>query len=455
MTTTPTEGPTAGDYPLYWDEARETMPHEQREAVILDRIRTQLRHVYDTLPFYRNLYDEQGFHPDHVETLGDFTAKVPIVTKKMLVADQAQNPPFGSYLGELDPREMSRIHGSSGTSGVPTLYAVSAEDWQRGERIHAMAQWAAGIRPTDLLHIAYPFGLFMGSWGLYQGAEKLGATLFPIGITDSEKQLEYIERLQPTVFCATPSYCIHLAGVADRLGFDLRRSSVRLLLCGGEAGASLPGTRDSLRSLWGATPIDIGSTSEMYPFQTSFTCSHATGLHQMIDENYTEIVDKDDLNKPVDEGRRGAVVYTHLWRRHQPMIRFAPGDESYVSFGPCPCGRTYPRMPEGVLGRLDDMLVIRGANLFPSTIETGLRQVPGLGAEFRILVSKNGALDEVHVEVERAADSGLSSDAVNELTSATEGALRRIAGIRIGVTVLDPGALPAVTFKARRVVDSR
>ena len=435
-------------YPRFWDEERETLDPAKRDALILDRIRHQLGYVYAELPFYRRHYDAHGFHPDQVRSLADFTTKVPVITKKMLVADQAEHPPFGSYARPLPPGGIARIHGSSGTSGVPTMYAVSHADWERAGEVHAMAQWCAGVRPDDIVQVGFPFGLFFGGWGVVQGAERIGATLFPLGITDSQKHLDLIARLGSTVFSATPSYCIHLLSVAESAGIDLRASTVRHLLVGGEPGGSLPGTRRIIEQGWGAVAVDAGSTSEMYPFQTSVGCEAGTGTHLYTDEVFTEVVAAGDHNEPVPAGQRGAVVYTHLWRDSQPMIRFAPGDETYLATDPCPCGRTYPRMPEGVLGRLDDMLVIRGANVFPSAVETALRSVPELGPEFRIRVHRRGALDELTVEAEAAP-------APPELRARTEDALKRVLGIRAGVVLLAPGTLPETTFKARRVVDER
>jgi phenylacetate-CoA ligase len=435
----------ARGFPRFWDEERETLDPAKRDVLILERIQQQLRHAYTELPFYRRHYDAHGFHPDQVRSLEDFTTKVPVITKKMLVADQAEHPPFGSYARALPPGGIARIHGSSGTSGVPTMYAVSRTDWERAGGVHAMAQWCAGVRPDDVVQVGFPFGLFFGGWGVVQGAERIGATLFPIGITDSQKHLELIERLGSTVFSATPSYCIHLLSVAEAMGFDLRESTVRHLLVGGEPGGALPGTRAVIEEGWGAIAADAGSTSEMYPFQTSVGCEAGTGTHLYVDEVFTEVVSSRDLNAPIPAGERGAVVYTHLWRDSQPMIRFAPGDETYLATDPCPCGRTYPRMPEGVLGRLDDMLVIRGANVFPSAVETALRSVTGLGPEFRIRVRKAGALDEMTVEAE--GDPGLRP--------AVEEALRRVLGIRVPAVLLQPGTLPETTFKARRVVDER
>ncbi|MQA13838.1 MAG: phenylacetate--CoA ligase family protein [Pseudonocardiaceae bacterium] len=451
-------------FPRFWDEERETLDPAKRDQHILERIQHQLRYVYAELPFYRRHYDAHGFHPDQVRSLEDFTTKVPVITKQMLVADQRENPVFGSYTRTFRHGEIARIHGSSGTSGVPTMYAVSRNDWERAGEAHAMAQWCAGIRPDDLVQVGFPFGLFFGGWGVVQGAERIGATLFPLGVTDSERHLELIERLGSTVFSATPSYCIHLLSVAQRMGIDLPRGTVRHLLVGGEPGGSLPGTRQIIEEGWGAISADAGSTSEMYPFQTSIGCEAGTGTHLYTDEVFTEVVDADDANTPTPVGERGAIVYTHLWRESQPMIRFAPGDETYLSTAPCPCGRTYPRLPEGVLGRLDDMLVIRGANIFPSGIETALRSVEGFGPEFRILVRKVGALDELTVQAEYSGDTAARVQGSgpeeaerhrDTLVSRAEEALKRMVGIRVPVQLLEPGTLPETTFKARRVVDER
>lgn len=277
-----------------------------------------------------------------------------------------------------------------------------------------------------------------------------------------------IRTLGSTVFSATPpSYCIHLLSVAERMGVDLRNSSVRHVLVGGEPGGSLPGTRRIIEEGWGgATVADAGgSTSEMYPFQTSVGCEAGTGTHLITDEVYTEVVDRNDHNVAISVGERGAVIYTHLWRESQPMIRFAPGDETYLDDTPCVCGRTYPRMPEGVLGRLDDMLVIRGgANIYPSAIETALRDIPELGPEFRIHVHTEGALDEIEVHAEvsagtheawQAVDDDRRAEAQAALVGRAEAVLRQRLGIRIVFEPLTPGTLEPTTFKARRVIDAR
>jgi phenylacetate-CoA ligase len=262
-----------------------------------------------------------------------------------------------------------------------------------------------------------------------------------------------LERVRPTFFSGTPSYCRHLATEAAARGIDLREGSVRRLFVGGEPGGSLPGVKEALSAGWDAEAFDSGSTSEMYPFNTNVESDAHEGVLTITDEVFTEIVDRDDPNAPLPHGERGAIVYTHLWRESQPMIRFWPGDESWMLDGPTRCGRTYPRLPEGVVGRLDDMLIIRGANIYPSAIETVLRGFDSLGAEFTIEVDRVGAMDELTVRTEVA--DGVERERWAAIAAEVGGELRQKLQIRIPVECLEPGALPATTFKAKRVVDRR
>ncbi len=455
----------ARGYNRYWDEERETMDPRLRERLILERMQEQLRYVYECLPFYRRLYDEHGFKPEQVRSIEDFQTKVPVVTKKMLVADQAEHPLFGSYAGDFDEADVARIQGSSGTSGTPTLYRVSRRDWARSAEVVALALWSTGVRPDDVAQVSFPFTLFFGGWGVMQGLERLGATCLPLGAIESARQLEMLERIRPTLFSGTPSYCRHLAGEAAKRGIDLREGSVRRLFVGGEPGGSLPGVKEALSAGWDAEAFDSGSTSEMYPFNTNVESDAHEGVLTITDEVFTEIVDRDDPNVPLPHGERGAIVYTHLWRESQPMIRFWPGDESWMlDDGPTRCGRTYPRLPEGVVGRLDDMLVIRGANVYPSAVETILRQCGEVGSEFQIVVERPAALDEMRVRAEltEAAAGALRADGEaaearrrEELAAAIGARLATGLMIRVPVELLDPGTLPPTVFKAKRVIDER
>lgn len=446
-------------YAAFWDEPRETMPPEARRQHILERVQAQVREAYDRLPFYRRLYDVHGVKPDDVRSLEDFATKIPVVTKDMLRADQAEHPPFGSYLG-CDPDEVVRVYSSSGTTGTPTLYGISREDWERAADNQAMAVWGMGVRPHDVVHFLFPFGMFVGGWAILLGSTRVGASNFPVGAMDSRKHIELMQQAGSTVLAGTPSYCLHLGEVAEEMGVDLSALPVHTLVVGGEPGGSLDGPRALFREAFGdVRVIDTGNTSECFPTQMNSTCHAEKGVHIYEDEVYLEIVDTDDPARSVPDGQAGATVYTTLWRRSQPMIRFWAGDQATMVREPCPCGRTYPRLPSGLRGRLDDMLLVKGANVYPSTIEDALRQVHGVGPEYRVIVEKQGALDEITLESEydprwlktRTDRSAACAD----LAQRMESALRHATGLRCPVKLVEPGTQETQLFKAQRVDDRR
>ncbi len=444
------------EYPRFFNEERETMPPDRRDQVVLARVRRQLAYVYEHVPFYRRHYDAHGFKPQDVHTLEDFTRKVPVITKKQLVADQAEHPPFGSYLG-VDRGELARIQGSSGTSGRPTLYGISQGDWERSREASCMALWAAGVRPDDVVQISFPFSLFLGGWGLLQACEALGAGVLPVGsLVPTDQQVRFLADLGVDALVATPSYALHLGRRAAELGIDLSASPLGVVIVAGEPGGSVPAVRRSMSELLGgADVVDLGagSSSELYPFFVNVGCRHTDGgVHLFQDENYTEVVAQDDPNEPVPAGTSGGVVATHLWRRSQPMIRFWLGDEGVLDDSPCACGRTYPRLPKGVYGRLDDMLLIRGANVYPSAIDAVVRETPGTGAEYRIVVERRGDLDELTVEIESAHPQASTDGA---LQGELERRLKEALSVRVGVVVKEPGSFETQVFKARRVIDRR
>jgi phenylacetate-CoA ligase len=438
----------------YWNPERELRDPAERAGATLAQLRRQLELAH-RLPFYRRHWEDNGFHPDQVRSFDDFTKRCPVVTKRMLIADQAAHPPFGSYLG-IPREQIYRIHGSSGTSGTPTMYGVSRADWDHAKEIFAMTHWASGVRPTDIVHFAFPFGMFFGGWAMLYAAESVGATVLPMGAADTRRHIEMIYKLGCTVIEGTPTYLLHMADVARDMGFDPAQSPLRVFLSGGEPGGSIPSTRKLLLGTWGLTTVcDAGTTSEMFPFVTNAECSEMNGTHVYNDEVWTEIVHPEDPASPVAEGEVGNIVYTHLWRGSQPMIRFASNDRSFLSSEPCPCGRTYPRMPRGLLGRADDMLVIRGANIFPSAVEHALRAVPGLGLEFRIRVTRPAHLDEITVEAEidpRWDGSDADRDLLRDRAAAE---LKHRCNIRIPLRIVSAGTFERAELKARRVIDER
>ena len=444
----------------FWDRAKETRSREEREREVLALLQQQVKTAYDHIPFYRALYDAHGFKPEQLRTLDDFTRRVPVVKKDMLRDDQLAHPPFGSYTGKgLVEKDFARIHGSSGTSGKPTLYVFSQRDWDYIGDVMAQAFYTTGVRPDDRVQLATVFSLFMGGWGSLLGCERIGATVFPIGAGETERQLELMYRVGSTVLVTTPTYALHMLETARTLKYDPVKSPLKLGIFIGEPGASIPGTRTALETGWGITVRDMATTSEMTPWGTNAECTAGRGVHVMQDEVWTEIVDKKDSMVAAPEGTSGGVIYTHLRRESQPMIRFWSGDESHMTYQPCECGRTYPRLPEGVYGRLDDMLIIRGTNVYPSRVQRSILEVEGAGMEFSIVLERNGSLDEATVRVEHDPGIPHQGEALEafrqDLAARLQRKLKNDTAITFKIEVLVPNTLERFISKAKRVLDKR
>ena len=440
------------EFKRYWDEERETMPPDERRRFVFERLKSQLEYVYPGIPFYRDLYDRHRVKPDDIRHLEDFTEKIPIVTKEMLRESQTRHPPFGDFLG-IEPSDVFHIQGTSGTTGIPTIFGFSRKDWEMCSDVAAMVLWGAGVRPNDIVQLAFPMSLFIGGWGLLGGSQRLGATILPIGGSETQRHIDLMYHLGSTVIFATPSYCLHLLEAAQQSGKDSAASPLRVGVFGGEPGAGLPEVKRKMEEGWGMNAIDFGNSAEVHP-PSNMECEARQGMHVYSDVVYTEIVEKDSPNTQVPMGQRGAIVYTSLLRESQPMIRYWPGDETVMIDDPCPCGRTYPRLPQGVLGRLDDMLIVRGVNLYPSAIEQALRDTPGTGTEFRIYTKKNGPFDEARIEVECETETlGFEEGYRAAMVQSTaETKVKAVTGVRIPVQVVAQGTFPRASLKAKRVV---
>lgn len=413
-----------------------------------------LNYVYPRIPFYKKLYDQHGVHPEDIRSLADFSSGIPVVTKEMLRQSQSEHPPFGDYLG-VAPGEVRRIQGTSGTTGQPTLFAISGDDWDQISVAQAMQCWAAGLRPDDTVQIAFPLSLYVGGWGLLGAAEHIGARVLPMAGGSTERQIRLLQTARSTVLCATPSFGLHILEKARSLGVDLRASALRLGFFGGEPGGGVPEIKRQLEAGFGIKAIDFGNVAELHPC-SNMECSERTGLHVYQDIAYTEVVNPDNPHQPRPMGERGAVVYTHLWRRSQPMIRYFPGDETVMTDAPCPCGRTYPRLPNGIIGRLDDLLIVRGVKFYPADLENALRSTPGMGTEFRVTISRPASLDEIVVEAE--VDDSVAAAGATAMAAFRDAAITRLRAdldLRITVAPRPPGHFPRTDFKARRVIDTR
>ena len=438
----------------YWNKELETMdPEEREEKIIFPKLKAQLEYAYENSQFYKKKWDEAGIKPNDIKSLEDFE-NIPFVNKSDIRKDQMENPPFGSNLC-ISKQEIGRIHGTSGTTGKPTVFAVGKEDLKRIAEAHARCMWNFGVRPNDIVFIGSFFSLYWGSWGALLGTERLGATAFPFGAGvpgQTERALGWLKEIKPTVFYGTPSYALYVAEKAYENGYDpLKDFNFRILFFSGEPGAGIPSTKKKIEEIYGGICIDSGSTAEMTPWMSNCECNYRTGMHLYQDIVYAEVVDP-ETKKRVPYGSEGVIVYTHLERTSQPMIRFWSGDITMWVNDPCPCGRTYPRLPKGIYGRSDDMFIVRGENVYPSVIEDVIRSIEGFGDEYRIIITRDKAMDELIIQAEYAKDVDISE--IPKLKEKLEREMR-IKGLRTIVEMVPPGTLERTEFKSRRIIDNR
>jgi len=436
----------------YWLPEVECADPGARDDLILAKLRRQVRWAWEWSPFYRRRWQAAGVSPDALVTLADL-ARFPVVHKADLRERQAAAPPFGDYLC-IAPDDVARIHGTSGTTGRPTVFGIGREDWKRIAEAHARVLWGAGIRPGDRVLICSFFSLYLGSWGALAGVERLGATAFPFGAGATGQTLmavQWARELRPTAFYGTPSYALHFAETARREGIDPRDLGLATLFFSGEPGAGIPATRALIERTFGGVCVDMGSMAEMTPWMTNGECRDRTGMHLWQDVVYTQVCDPETF-APLPYGAEGTPVYTHLERTSQPMIRLVSGDRARWVDDPCPCGRTYPRLPDGLYGRFDDMIVVRGENVYPSAVEDTLRAIEGFGGEFRVVVSRREAMDDLLIQAEYAPSHAARREG---LERAMRERLRARLGLTPRIELVPEGTLPRSEFKARRVVDDR
>jgi len=437
----------------HWLTEVECADPPDRDALILAKLRHQVRYAWERSAFYRRKWEAAGVSPDTLERLTDL-GRFPVVTKEELRSAQDAEPPFGDYLC-IAPSQVARVHGTSGTTGRPTVFGISAEDWQRIGEAHARVMWGAGLRPEDRIMVCSFFSLYLGSWGALVGGERLGAAMFPFGAGAAGQTLMAVgwaRDLGPTGFYSTPSYALHFAETARREGVDPKSFGLRTLFFSGEPGAGIPATKREIEDTFAGLCVDMGSMAEMTPWMTNGECRHRTGMHLWQDLVYTEVCDPVTW-QAVPFGGEGTPVYTHLERTSQPMIRLVSGDRARWTDTPCPCGRTYPRLPDGLYGRIDDMFIVRGENIYPSAIEDTLRAIDGFGGEFRVIISRREAMDELLVRAECCA--GLTGEAQDRLRQTMGERLRARLGVRPVVELAALGTIPRTEFKARRVIDDR
>ncbi len=373
--------------------------------------------------------------------------QLPLTTKTELVEDQAAEPPFGSNLTYPLWRYV-KLHQTSGTTGkAPIHWLDTDESWQWWARLWAHVYTGAGVRHGDRVFFAFSFGPFIGFWAAYEGARVVGALAIPGGGMQTDQRVQAIQDSGATVLCSTPTYALRLAEVAQEMGVDLAASAVRATIHAGEPGASVPAVRRRIEQAWGAECFDHTGLTEVGA--TGFTCREQSGVHLIESEFIFEVVDPAS-GKQLGPGRRGELVVTNLGRPGMPLIRYRTGDLVEVDEEGCACGRTFARLAGGILGRTDEMLIVRGTNLFPSAIEGVVREFPEV-SELRIEVSRVREMDEVRLLLEPAPGHA-SEQELSSLVGKVSETLQRRLLLRIACEAVPCGTLPRFELKARRLV---
>jgi phenylacetate-CoA ligase len=415
------------------------------EAEQLAQLRALLAAVLPANPFYAAKFT--GLDPT-VASLADFCARVPLTTKAEIVADQRAHPPYGTNL-TFPVERYTRCHHTSGTSGQSIRWLDTAESWEWLLDNWAEVYRAAGIGAADRIFYAFSFGPFIGFWTAFESAARLGALRLAGGGMSSSARLRAIFEQDVTVLCCTPTYALHLAEVAAKEPFDLRRSPVRHLIVAGEPGGSLPAVRQRLEQAWpGARVHDHHGMTEVGP--VTYQCPATPGRLHVIERSYLAEVLEGETRRPVAEGATGELVLTPLGRHGSPLLRYRTGDvvrPLRFERAPCACGSFELALDGGILGRTDDMLIVRGVNVYPSAFEEILRGAGGV-AEYRVRVKEQAALTELLVEVEPEATV---ADPV-AFAAAIERRFHDALSLRVPVRAVAPGALPRFEMKARRWV---
>ncbi len=425
----------------YFDRAIETASREELTRHQTARMQTLLSEVLASNPFYGKKLRDAGLTDAREFKSAADIARLPFTRKQELVDDQDAHPPFGANL-TYPIEKYIRLHQTSGTTGKPLRWLDTRESWDWWARCWGAVYHGAGIGAHDRIFFAFSFGPFIGFWAAWAGSEKVGALAISGGAQDSYQRLRNLIDLNATALCCTPSYALHLAEIAAKEKIDLRAAGVRRIVVAGEPGGSIPGTKARIEEAWGAKLTDHTGATEVGAH--GFTCVAERGVHLNEGEFVIEVIDP-HTGKPADEGE---LVITNLDRLGSPVIRYRTGDQVRLNRATCDCGRTFARMDGGIIGRIDQMLIVRGINIFPSAIEAIVREHPEV-QEFAVVLDRVEEMDELEIQVEVA---GANPQSV--IDAIARDASHRL-GLRVGVKLATPETLPRFELKARRFTDKR
>ena len=430
----------------YWNEKIETMPVNELRKHQLKKLKEQIKHCYDNSAFYRKKFDKAGLKPQDIKALEDLQ-KIPFTVKDNL----RENYPFGMIA--VKPNDIIEIHASSGTTGNPIIGAYTATDMDAWQELMARSIYTTGGRKEDVIQIAYGYGLFTGGLGFHYGAQKIGTTIVPISGGMTQRQIKLMQDLGTTILCCTPSFAVYLAETMVKEGVNPRRDlKLRIGLFGAEPWSEK--IRERIQKELGIEAFDVYGLTELCGPGVSIECNQHKGLHIWEDHFIVETIDP-ETGETLPSGEEGELVFTTLTKTGIPMLRYRTRDISVVETEKCACGRTHARMMR-VLGRSDDMLIIRGVNVFPSQIEYATMGFPELAAQYQIVVDRPDALDTFAVKVELTEQSSKGAQLdENALKRSIQEKIHAITGLSADIEIVKCGEIPRTEGKAKRVLDLR
>jgi phenylacetate-CoA ligase len=445
-----TRGSTMTDSP-YWNPRHETLPREEIEALQLRKLRKLLEWADAKVPWHSKRLRDAGVTPDSVGSLDDLR-RIPFLTRDEWMEGQVEQPPYGTMLASPEEKAI-RYHMTSGTTGrTPIRVLDSMKDWEWIAEMWCYGLWGFGVRPADTMFVAFGYATFIGFWGLHYAGEKMGCLVLPGGAAPTDARVKQIVEMGATVVASTPTYALRMAQEARQLGIDLQGSGVKRLILSGEPAGSIPATKKLIEEQWGAKAGDTAGMTELGTIMI-FECEEQPGGTHIIEDHYIEEVVDPETDEPVPYGEMGERVVTSFGRGFIPVIRYRTRDLVVRVPGTnCSCGRTFDIYDGGIRGRVDDMKLVRGTNVYPRAVEAIVREYPEID-EFQIhLYTEEGIRDEIEVLVEipdRSADAdGIVSNLERSLAEAHE-------GLRFGVRKVEDETLPRFELKAKRLNDER
>ncbi|MEM1956832.1 MAG: phenylacetate--CoA ligase [Archaeoglobaceae archaeon] len=429
---------------MFWNPSIERMPKKDLEKIQEKKLRALVSNAYNYSRFYRKRFDELGIKPEDVKSLDD-VQKLPF-TKK---SDLRENYPFGMFAVPLS--QIVRFHASSGTTGKPTLVGYTENDVRVWAESLCRGLVSCGVTHEDIIQIAYGYGLFTGGLGFHYAAEMIGATALPISAGNTARQIELMKDLGVTVIACTPSYMLYMAEFAEKMRTSIRETKLRIGIFGAEPWSEE--TRRRIEEKTGIVAYDVYGTSELSgPLFTE--CVERNGLHIWADHFLIEVIDP-KTGERVGEGEKGELVVTTLSKEAMPLLRWRTGDITVMETEKCNCGRTHPRIMR-ILGRSDDMLIVRGVNVFPSQVEHVLMQIPELGEHYMIILDRVENLDEMTIQVELSEKVQIDKPAeILNLKKKVEEKLKSVLGVHANVELVNPGTIQRFEGKAKRIIDRR